>query len=212
MLAVIAIQSPIVRDIFTKPHQLFMREGALRLDIPLQALPLFELLEDQRVLFGPIALPGFQRLGFILRPDLGVLPGQTVPDTGKAFRQTLCTLSGFSLPAFFMGGPKLLPFVLVTGNQFRFAEGGYGDALLCIALDILDEGFELVGHALRDPGPGLIDRAQRFRIAEACFQVFGFHPGIAGERIDLAAIIDSDKPAPVAFGEPETAFLERLFE
>ena len=36
--------------------------------------------------------------------------------------------------------------------------------------------------------------------------ILRLHPRIAGDGIDFAAIIDGNKAAPVAFGEPETVF------
>src|ERR1700752_4280251 len=97
----------------------------------------------------------------------------------------------------------------MASDHFRLAECDNGLALPSLALHFLDEGFELAGHAARDLGLNLIDRAKLLRIAQPCFKVFGFHPGIAGERIDLAAIIDGHKAAPVALGEPKAALLER---
>ena len=191
------------RDIATQAHQLFTRGPAHFPDLALQFLALVELREDQRILFGAIPVEGFERLAVVQFPDPPILSGQPVPDAGKALGQSLRSRRGLGLPAPLMGSPERLSRMLMTREHFGFLERQHGKALFGFALRIRNEGFELLPDVPRNLGLCGFHRLQSVRVAEPCFQLFGLHPGIAGERIDLATIVDGDKAAPVAFGQPE---------
>jgi len=105
IVPIVAVEILIAADIFTQPQQFLLGHRALHLDIPLQGLSFLDLFEYQRVLLCAVTAIGFESFPLVLRLDPGILSGPTVPDTGKAFGQTLRPLlPRFCLPALFMGG------------------------------------------------------------------------------------------------------------
>ena len=135
-----------------------------------------------------------------------------MPDAREAFRQALSPLAGFGLPARLMGFGERAAFFAVPPDNLRLAEVDLQRPPRRVPFGLPDEFLQPRGHAARDLGLDLIDRAERLRIAELGFLVLCLHAAVAGNGIDLAAIIDRDKAAPITFGEPEPALFQCLLE
>ena len=86
-VAVVIFKLLIVRHVFAELHQFLLCGRTFLPDFPLQGLTLFELLEDQCILFGAVALPGLQGFTLIHCLHFGIAPGDPVPQTGEPARQ-----------------------------------------------------------------------------------------------------------------------------